>query len=647
MNIRAKLFLLVFGMIVLFSAAVSVYFVMLDPVSRIEREQAVLDDLKASISGLQVEANRIDSATFQQQKLKFEASVTQLEESFKYLQEVKYLRKVDPQLAEAIEIIERLQSLNDENLRTVKDIYEALIQDAEAVFVFSDAITFRRFYTTELIDSSRQKARDVAFYNLSRIDTAIGVLNDSLDTSHKIISEQSGAIRSRIEAIRKRALLLSVLTIGAIILATVALAVVAANSIAKNVIKLASGVNRLTEGDLSVAFDIKGRDEVVRLSQGMNVFIRTLDDSVLGIKDAASRSAEVGEQLEEAARTTGASIDQLRNAVGGVESQAQLLDDRIGQTKNSVQSIAAGVGSLDERISDQIAMVEESTASITQMLATIASMAQLADKDRQLADSLVRVSDSGREVFQSAFEKIEIINERVGKIEEMIQIIDTIAGQTNLLAMNAAIEAAHAGEAGKGFAVVSDEIRKLAEASAEGSREIATSVRAIIDSIAGAREGSLETNKAFGEIESSIRDVSRSVVEISSSLGETDVGGKQILTAMTALRELSASISEESRNMATSARSISVSMEDLDQVADSVRGAMSSIGGRSDEIARTADKTSDLARELSAIGTDLRARIARFKTRCEDEGGTIVRGGACENDGAAEAAELIDEASPT
>ena len=637
MNIRAKLFLVVFGMIVFFSVAVSIYFAMLDPVSRIEKERAVLDDLSTSISGVRIELNRLDSNTFQQQKPLFEASISKLAEAFKRLQEVKYLRQVDPELAEAIEIVERLQNLNEENIRSVSELYETLLQDAKEVFVFADTVTFRRFYSSDAASTDKKQARDVALFNLSRIESSIGVLNDSLDSSSKVIAEQAGAIAERIAAIRRQALVLSAVIVGVLVLIASAVSVLAANSIAKNVIMLAAGVKSLSEGDLAVNFDIKGRDEVVTLSRGMNDFIKTLDESVIGIKDAATRNAVVGEQLEEASRTTGGSIDQLREAVRGVEEQAERLDDRIGQTKDSVQTIASGIGSLDERISDQIAMVEESTASITQMLATIANMAQLAEKDRQLADSLVRVSDSGREVFQVAFDKIEVINERVGKIEEMIQIIDSIASQTNLLAMNAAIEAAHAGDAGKGFAVVADEIRKLAEASAEGSREIASSVRAIVDSIAGAREGSLETNKAFAEIESSIRDVSQSVVEISSSLGESDVGGRQILTAMTALRELSASINEESRHVSESAKSISASMDDLDLVANSVRGAMGSIGGRSDEISRTVEKTSALAEELSTIADDLKSRIARFKTRCEQDGGTIARGGACENGESAEA----------
>ncbi len=630
MNIRVKLFLLVFGMMVLFAGAASLYFVILGPVAKIERERAILDDLNSSIRTLQIELNRLDSATFQQQKPLFESAVSRFMEAFMRLGTVKYLKQADAELSQAIDIIGRLQSLNEENIRAVKSIYDDLYKDAVAVFTFPEAINFKRFYSADTFAPERKKERDLALFNLTRFDSASAILNDSLDTSSHVLQEEGDVINKQIEAIRFRAILISAVAIGLLSLLVLVVAIAAANSIAKNVIALASGVARLRDGDLSVAFNIKGRDEVVSLSRGMNEFIRALDDSVLGIKDAAARNANVRDQLSEAAGLTGSSLDQLRASVREVEAQAERLDSRIGESKTAVSNIADGVGSLDDRISDQIAMVEESTASITQMLATIASMAQLADKDRKLADSLVRTSDSGREVFQGAFDKIETINERVGKIEEMIQIIDTIAGQTNLLAMNAAIEAAHAGEAGKGFAVVADEIRKLAEASAEGSREIAGSVRDIVDSIAGARDGSLETNKAFAEIESSIRDVSRSVVEISSSLAETDVGGRQILTAMTSLRELSASINEESRSVSKGAQSISSSMEDIDRVAASVRDAMSSIGGRSEEISRTAERTSELADELSSVGADLEARISRFKTTCEDSGGEITRGGGCD-----------------
>ncbi|GAB1484833.1 hypothetical protein MASR2M78_36510 [Treponema sp.] len=463
-----------------------------------------------------------------------------------------------------------------------------------------------------------------------------------MESSSNVILEQGSVIDQRMASIRNQATLLAALAIGSLVILISVVSMFFANAIAKSIIIIANGVRGLSSGDLSVTFNLKVRDEVGVLAEGMNHFVHTLDDSLLGIKDAASRNAQVRDRLLEASRATGQSLSEMRGAVSDVESQSKLLDDKVGETRRSVASIAVGVSQLDDRITDQIAMVEESTAAITQMLATIGNMARLAEKDKDLSDGLVRTSDSGREVFMAAFEKIEAITERVGKIEEMIEIIDTIAGQTNLLAMNAAIEAAHAGDAGRGFAVVADEIRKLAEASAEGSREIASSVRSIIESIASARSGSEETTKAFAEIETGIKDVSRSVAEISSSLAETDEGGRQILTAMTSLRELSASINTESSSVADNARAIDKSMVGLDQVADTVRDAMIAIGRRSDDIAGTADKTTDLARELSSVGSDLEERISHFKTTCEDSGGIITRGGACEEGEADEVLPLVD-----
>ncbi len=644
MNIRAKLFLLIFGIIVLLAGASSVFFVLQAPVKRIESERKVLDELAASIRTVQVELNRLDSTTFVVQRPRFERATVLLGEAFKHLRDVTFLRTSDARLSEAIDIVERLQKLNEENLAAVKELYGVLYEDAETLFVFADSISFRRFYAADAVADRKPEARVVALYNLSRLDSATGILNDSLESSYQVILEQGDFIDQRIAAIRSGAALTASVIIGLFIIAISAVAILFANSIAKSIFVIANGVRGLKDGDLSVSFDLKGKDEVGVLSRGMNEFIQALDGSVLGIKDAAQRNAQVHDRLLDATRATGVSLDEMRGAVRDVEAQAERLDQRIVESRRSVNSIASGVGQLDQRISDQIAMVEESTASITQMLATIGNMARLAEKDRSLSDGLVRTSDSGREVFQSTFEKIEAITERVGKIEEMIQIIDTIAGQTNLLAMNAAIEAAHAGEAGKGFAVVSDEIRKLAEASAEGSREIAGSVRAIIDSIASAKEGSEATNLAFAEIDERIREVSRSVSEISASLGETDVGGRQILTAMTSLRELSASINAESRSVAENIRLIDASMGDLDQVGRSVRESMGSIAQRTADIADASDRSASLAEELSGVGSDLEVRISHFKTTCETEGGTVGVGGACE-EGPAEMEELEAEAT--
>jgi methyl-accepting chemotaxis protein len=616
-------------MITAFIAVAVIYFVVQAPVIRIETDRNVLDDLNAAIWRLQVEANQLDTLPFVSARERFKAARNGLHAAFDRLQGVDALRGSDAALAEALDIIERLQRLNDENLKNCTALHEELYGNARTIFTYPDQIVFRRFYADEVFTEGNQQQRAVVLFNLSQFASALGALNDSLDSSINVISEQGSVIDQRLLAIRDRAVTLALVAIVVLVVVIAVIALLFANRIARNIIRIAASVRALSSGDLSVSLDIGGKDEIGLLARRMNEFIRSLDDALLGIKDAANRNARVKDQLLEATRLTGHSLTGMRTATQDVGAQASLLDQRIGAARQSVASISGGIGQLDARISDQIAMVEQSTAAITQLLATIGNMARLARQDRELADALVQTSDDGRELFLAAFEKIDAINERVGKIEEMIQIIDTIAGQTNLLAMNAAIEAAHAGDAGRGFAVVADEIRKLAEASAEGSREIAGSVHDIIQSIESAKVGSGETTRAFTEIDQKIREVSRSVSEISASLAESDEGSRQILTAMTALRELSSAINTESRSVAENTRVIDRSMGELDTVADSVRSAMAAIARRSDDISGTADGTAELARELAALGQDLERRVAHFRTSCESSGGSITRGGEC------------------
>ena len=621
---------LVIGMIVLITGASSVYFILQAPLVQIAREREYLDNLMIATQSLQTEINRLDSSKFVTERPKFYAARVKFGEAFKYIQQITFLRKADHALADALTIVERLQKLNEENLSNVLNVYEELYKHAEELFVFPDNINLQQFYRDDLIINKNSNLVQSARFSLSRFDSFVNILNDSLESSINVIAEQGSLIDDQIKNIQQQSLLIALLIVGFIIILIALVALIFANTIAKSVIAIAQGVRALAEGDLSITFSIKTKDEVGKLSQQMNDFIQSLDMALLGIKDAADRNNQVKNQLLESSERTHRTLQEMQSAVHNVEEQARLLDQRIADTRKIVTDMTGGVGQLDARLSDQIAMVEESTASITQMLATIGNMARLAERDKELADALVKISDDGKEVFSSAFERVEAITEQVDKIEEMIEIINNIASQTNLLAMNAAIEAAHAGDAGKGFAVVADEIRKLAEASQEGSKEIAESVRDIVNSIESAKAGSGETNKAFAEIEEKIKDVSRSVAEISNSLAETNEGGRQILTAMTSLRELSASINQESRNMAQNTRSIEATMEQLDQVAESLRGAMASMGQKNADMTQVTDLTISLAHQLAAIGKDLEARISHFKTTCEQKGGEIATGGICE-----------------
>ena len=171
MNIRAKLIVLVVGMILLILSATSVYFVLQAPVERIEKERLVLNQIADATGNLQIEVNRLDSSIFVTGRPRFYAARVKFGEAFKYMRDIVYLRKSDLTLAASLDIIERLQKLNDENLTKVVELYDELYLNAETLFVFPDNVTFRRFYAEDPIADRNPEVKALAVFNLNAFDS--------------------------------------------------------------------------------------------------------------------------------------------------------------------------------------------------------------------------------------------------------------------------------------------------------------------------------------------------------------------------------------------------------------------------------------------------------------------------------------------
>jgi methyl-accepting chemotaxis protein len=279
-----------------------------------------------------------------------------------------------------------------------------------------------------------------------------------------------------------------------------------------------------------------------------------------------------------------------------------------------VQAIAQSIGGLKAQIQEQLAMVEESSASITEMIASVDSVARITEQRRQASEALVGTVSSGGEKMRGAFDVVRKINESVGSIKDITGIIAGISSKTNLLAMNAAIEAAHAGEAGKGFSVVADEIRNLAEASAVNSKEISAILKQIVALIGEATRAGGETGEAFGAIDTEVKELRSSLGEISSSMGELRAGGKQILEAMTVLNDASSKAHEASAAIDANSASIRDSMGDLKRISDEVDSGMGEISAGIREISTATASVLTNADKLGSVGRSLNEELSRFKT---------------------------------
>lgn len=240
------------------------------------------------------------------------------------------------------------------------------------------------------------------------------------------------------------------------------------------------------------------------------------------------------------------------------ETKKQILD-----THKASSSIIDDIEMLITQIATQVMMIENSSDALNQMTIIIDKLNTIASQTNNNADTLVNLSNDGKEVVSQSAYQIEEIEHQAYKIEDMVQIIDQISEQTNILAMNAEIEAAHAGEAGKGFSVVAEEIRKLAEASSNGSSEISAFVKDIITLISTAREGSIKTTTTFEQIDSNIKNVSDAIDNITEELNNTNSKSQGLLQNMQLVKEISSIIDSSSTQISEKAEQITKSMDSL------------------------------------------------------------------------------------
>jgi methyl-accepting chemotaxis protein len=235
--------------------------------------------------------------------------------------------------------------------------------------------------------------------------------------------------------------------------------------------------------------------------------------------------------------------------------------------------------------------VAQSSSAIEEMLANIQSVSQTLIKNAGNVKELMEASEVGRSGLQEVAADIQEIARESEGLLEINAVMENIASQTNLLSMNAAIEAAHAGEAGKGFAVVADEIRKLAENSGEQSKTISTVLKKIKDSIDKITKSTDSVLNKFEAIDGGIRTVSDQEENIRNAMEEQNAGSQQILEAIGQLNEVTRMVKDgstqmlegseqvihESRNLELATQEISNGMNEMAVGADQINAAVSRV----------------------------------------------------------------------
>ena len=354
----------------------------------------------------------------------------------------------------------------------------------------------------------------------------------------------------------------------------------------------------------NIKFSKNKKDELGRIVSGLNNFLSIIAKIIMDVKATAGKNHTLGDNLSDRSDESINAVREISNKIEIVSTEIKDLDNDIGNSSSSLDEIFNGIHRLSELLINQSESITTSSSAIEEMASSIDSVARITKSRSDATEKLVEMTKLGDNKIKSTENVINSISKRTVEIHAIISLIDDIASRTNLLAINASIEAAHAGEKGKGFGVVAGEIRKLAENTEGNVKKISESLKAITSEINNALTTSSESSKVFKSITENVTDVTSGLHEISASMEELAFGKQEILRATTDLMSSSHEISTFTGTMKEKTNTINTTMGIVRSTSAKTLDNMEDVKFAADELNKIFMQVTTLVQQ-NLLNTDL------------------------------------------